>query len=134
MNNFFEYEIKTLKHQSFNDITSLVKNTVRKSNIKDGLVVIFCPHTTAGLTINENTDSNVSKDIMNSLDESFPIESDYLHKGGNSHAHIKSAFISSDKSIILHKGKLMLGTWQGIYFCDFDGPRNRKVYVKIIES
>ncbi|QCX32853.1 YjbQ family protein [Caloramator sp. E03] len=129
-----EYEVKTTKHQQLIDITHIVKDAVQKSNVKNGIVYIFVPHTTAGVTINENCDKDVVRDILYGLDKVFPVENGYLHVEGNSHAHIKASLMGSSCSIIIENGNLKLGTWQGIYFCEFDGPRNRKVFVKIIEG
>jgi len=127
-----EYLIKTTKDQDMIDVTYMIRDAVRKSGIKDGLVVAFIPHTTAGITINENADPDVVTDILYGLDKSFPDDHKFLHMEGNSHAHIKASFMGSSCNVIIQKGTLMLGIWQSIYFCEFDGPRNRKMYVKII--
>ncbi len=127
-----ECSVKTTKTQQFVDITGLVNKAVSESGIKDGIVVVFVPHTTAGVTINENADPDVVSDIMSALSEAYPEHNGYLHIEGNSHAHIKASLMGSSCSIIIENGKLRLGTWQGVYFCEFDGPRNRKVYIKTI--
>ncbi|WP_234121585.1 secondary thiamine-phosphate synthase enzyme YjbQ [Clostridium hydrogenum] len=127
-----DYLVKTTKNEQFIDITSLVDETVAKSGIKDGMAVVFVPHTTAGVTINENADPDVVTDILSGLNKAFPEKNGYLHMEGNSHAHIKASLMGSSCNIIIEHGKLKLGTWQGIYFCEFDGPRNRKVYIKVI--
>ena len=127
-----EYLLKTKKEQEFIDITGLVKETVRKNNVKDGIVVIFVPHTTAGITINENADPDVVSDILAGLNKAFPEQNEYLHIEGNSHAHIKASLMGSTCNVIIENRELKLGTWQGIYFCEFDGPRNRKVYIKVL--
>lgn len=127
-----EYLIKTTKAQEFVDITSIVKEAVKKKGIKNGIAVVFVPHTTAGVTINENADTDVVTDILSGLNKAFPEQNGYLHMEGNSHAHIKASLMGSSSSIIIENGEPKLGTWQGIYFCEFDGPRNRKVYIKII--
>lgn len=127
-----EYVVRTTRDQEFIDITDIVEETVRKSGVKDGIVVVFVPHTTAGVTINENADPDVKTDIISTLNKVFPVENGYRHIEGNSHAHIKASLMGSSCNIIVENGKLKLGTWQGIYFCEFDGPRQRKVYVKII--
>lgn len=129
-----EYDIKTTKPQQLIDITRIVKDAVQKSNVKNGMAYIFVPHTTAGVTINENCDNDVVRDILYALDKVFPAENGYLHVEGNSHAHIKASLMGSSCNIIIENGNLKLGTWQGIYFCEFDGPRNRKVFIKIIEG
>ena len=128
------YKIQTLKLQQFIDITDKVAEEVKKTNVRNGIAVIFVPHTTAGLTINENADPDVVRDIIFTLDKTFPVHGEYLHFEGNSHAHIKSSLMGSSCTVIIQDGKLMLGRWQGIYFCEFDGPRNREFYVKIIEG
>ncbi|WP_186429626.1 secondary thiamine-phosphate synthase enzyme YjbQ [Clostridium sp. BSD9I1] len=127
-----EHSLKTTKPEQFIDITSIVQEEVNKSNVKDGVAVVFIPHTTAGVTINENADPDVVHDILLGLDKAFPEKNGYLHMEGNSHAHIKASLMGSSCSVIVKNGKLKLGTWQGIYFCEFDGPRNRKFYVKVI--
>lgn len=127
-----DYLVKTTKNEQFIDITSLVDETVAKSGVKDGMAVVFVPHTTAGVTINENADPDVVTDILSGLNKAFPEKNGYLHMEGNSHAHIKASLMGASCNIIIEHGKLKLGTWQGIYFCEFDGPRNRKVYIKVI--
>jgi secondary thiamine-phosphate synthase enzyme len=127
-----EYPVKTTKAQEFVNITSLVNKAVSESGVKDGVAIVFVPHTTAGVTINENADPDVVKDILSGLNKAFPEKDNYLHIEGNSHAHIKASLMGSSCSIIIENGKLKLGTWQGVYFCEFDGSRNRKVYIKII--
>ncbi len=124
--------IKTATRVEFIDITSRIAKIVKDAKIKDGLCVIFCPHTTAALTINENADPSVQKDIIKHLEELVPADKGYSHSEGNSDAHIKSALLGSSLNVIIEDGSLALGTWQGIYFCEFDGPRNRNVYVKLI--
>ena len=126
------HRIQTIKQQQFMDITNKVADEVKNSNVRDGIAVIYVPHTTAGVTINENADPDVVRDIISSLDKSFPVHGEYLHFEGNSHAHIKASLMGSSCTVIIKEGKLMLGTWQGIYFCEFDGPRNREFYVKVI--
>lgn len=129
-----EYLVKTTKYQEFVDITSIVHEAIRKADVKDGIVIVFVPHTTAGVTINENADPDVVTDIISGLNKALPVEGSYLHREGNSHAHIKASLMGSSCSIIVENGRLKLGTWQGIYFCEFDGPRKRKVYLKIIHT
>ena len=125
-----EYSITSKKPQEFINITELVMDTIEKDNIEDGVVVVFVPHTTAGVTINENSDPDVIVDILSGLNQSFPVRNGYMHTEGNSHAHIKSSIMGASCNIIVENGKPKLGLWQGIYFCEFDGPRNRKVYIK----
>ena len=114
------------------DITSEVQKTVQESSQQEGLCCIFVPHTTAGITINENADESVKEDILQELQKMIPFEDHYHHLEGNSAAHIKSSLIGSSVMVIIEKGQLQLGTWQGICFCEFDGPRTRKVWIKII--
>jgi len=126
--------INTSKRTEFVDITPRIEKFVKESKIKDGLCVVFCPHTTAGLTINENADPSVRKDIINHLEELVPEDKGYSHSEGNSDSHIKSSLLGSSLNIIIENNSLALGTWQGIYFCEFDGPRQRNVYIKIIKN
>jgi len=114
------------------DITSNIQKIVQESKQQEGLCCVFIPHTTAGITINENADSSVQEDIIYELNKVIPFENNYNHLEGNSAGHIKSSLIGSSVNIIIENGKLKLGTWQGIYFCEFDGPRTRKAWVKII--
>ena len=107
-------------------------NILKDSGIKDGIMVVFIPHTTAGITINENADPDVKKDILWKLGESIPKNEGYKHSEGNSDAHLKSSLIGASETLIIKNGKLILGTWQNVYFAEFDGPRSRKVFVKII--
>lgn len=129
-----QYKIQTTKQQQFIDITNKVAEVVKISNVRDGIAVIYVPHTTAGVTINENADPDVVKDMISALDKTYPVNGEYLHFEGNSHAHIKASLIGSSCTVIIQDGKLLLGTWQGIYFCEFDGPRNREFYLKIIKG
>lgn len=129
-----EYSLKTTKAEQFIDITALVNEAVNKDAVSDGIVTVFVPHTTAGVTINENADPDVVTDILSGLNNAVPKQNGYLHMEGNSAAHIKASLMGSSCKIIIENGKLKLGTWQGIYFCEFDGPRNRKVYIKIVRD
>jgi secondary thiamine-phosphate synthase enzyme len=129
-----EYPVRTTEAQQFVDITGLVRKAVNESGVEDGIAVVFVPHTTAGVTINENADPDVVKDILAALNKTYPEQNGYLHAEGNSHAHIKASLMGCSCSIIIEKGNLKLGTWQGVYFCEFDGPRSRKVYIKIIKA
>ncbi|AAM25346.1 secondary thiamine-phosphate synthase enzyme YjbQ [Caldanaerobacter subterraneus] len=115
------------------DITKEVEEEVKKSGVKEGICVVFVPHTTAGITINENADPTVKEDILSALDKIIPNIS-FKHLEGNSDAHIKASLVGSSVTVLIENGELVLGTWQGIYFCEFDGPRRRKVYIKIIPS
>ena len=128
------HKIKTVKPQQFIDITDKVANEVKNSNVRSGIAVVYVPHTTAGVTINESADPDVVRDIISALDQTYPVHGEYLHIEGNSHAHIKASLMGSSCTVVIQDGRLLLGTWQGIYFCEFDGPRNREFYVKIIEG
>lgn len=130
----FQIEVKTHNTVEMIDITRKIENAVKKSNIKSGLCVVFCPHTTAGLTINENADPAVKSDILMETNKIVPFDDNYKHMEGNSPAHIKSTFYGQNLTLIIENSALKLGTWQGIYFCEFDGPRTRKVWVKIVKD
>ena len=127
-------KIDTSKREEFKDITNEINEIVKNSSIDKGIVNVFVQHTTAGITINENADPDVVRDMLSTFDKIVPFEDNYKHYEGNSHAHIKASMLGSSVSIPIEEGKMILGTWQGIYFCEFDGPRNRKVVVSIIES
>lgn len=127
-----EFEISSSKRIELIDITARVQEIVYNHKVKDGIIFLFVPHTTAGITINENADTSVQKDIINKLNQIVPENDNYLHQEGNSDSHIKTCLLSNENFIFIENGKLKLGTWQGIYFCEFDGPRKRKVYYKII--
>ena len=131
----YEISLKTTGRTQFVDITRQVEGIVLQSGVKKGICVVYVPHTTAAVTINENADPTVKKDIKTMLDKLIPWkEPFYEHAEGNSAAHIKSSLIGCSETVIIQDGRLPLGTWQGIFFCEFDGPRTRKVYVKIIEG
>ncbi len=115
-------------------ITRVVQAFVDKSGIRDGICVVFTPHTTSAVTINENADPDVRDDLILGLDAAFPDRPEFVHMEGNSHAHLKSSCVGASETVIIEDGKLLLGTWQGLYFCEFDGPRTRKCYVKILEG
>ena len=129
----FEFPIQTPR-KDFYDITGQVLEAVSKSNVQDGLAVVYCPHTTAGITINENADPDVVHDFLIGLDETFPNHHEFRHGEGNSSAHLKASVVGSSATVIIRKSRLLLGTWQSVYFCEFDPPRNRKFFVKIIGS
>lgn len=131
----YEHEIGTRKEQQMTKVTNMVREDIRKSGVKDGIIVVFCPHTTAGFTINENADPDVVHDLLYGYEKSFPTEDGrYLHAEGNSHAHMKSSLVGASQTLILADGEIVFGIWQDLYFCEFDGPRNRRFYVKIIEG
>lgn len=128
------FSIKTSKQVEFVEITRMVQEAVRKSGVKEGACIIFVPHTTAGITINENADPSVVQDIIMELNKIVPFKDHYLHGEGNSPAHIKSSLVGCSLNIIIESGRLGLGTWQGIFFCEFDGPRTRNVHIKVISD
>ncbi|MDA3851891.1 MAG: secondary thiamine-phosphate synthase enzyme YjbQ [Spirochaetaceae bacterium] len=115
----------------FIDISQKVQDLIEKESIKEGSVLVYCPHTTAGLTINENADPDVQIDMLKELNKIVPFKDGYRHMEGNSAAHIKASLMGFSLQIPITGGRMILGTWQGIYFCEFDGPRTRKICVKI---
>lgn len=125
------FELETPVY-GFVDITAQVKIAVRESGIEEGLCVVYCPHTTAAITINENADPDVVRDLKLALADTFPDRREFKHAEGNSAAHLKSSVIGASETIPVTGGAMALGTWQGIYFCEFDGPRHRKVYVQVV--
>lgn len=126
--------VKTTKHTQMLDITREVQKAVTESGVQEGICTVFIPHTTAAVTINENADPDVVRDFTMEINKIVPWEDGYYHMEGNSAAHLKSSMIGPDQQIIIEDGRLLLGTWQGIYFCEYDGPRSRKAFVKIIEG
>ena len=128
------FQVRTSKQTEFIDITRSVQEAVKKTGVAEGICFIFIPHTTAAVTINENADPSVSLDIIMELNKVVPFQDRYQHLEGNSPAHIKASLIGCSQTVFVESGKLALGTWQGIFFCEFDGPRNRKVYVKVMKA
>ncbi|MCF7873478.1 MAG: secondary thiamine-phosphate synthase enzyme YjbQ [Candidatus Omnitrophica bacterium] len=124
--------ISSKKRNELIDISSETKQIIKKSQIKKGICLLSCAHTTAALTINENADPAVCEDIINYLNQLVPADKGYRHAEGNSDSHIKSSLLGPTLELIIENNEIVLGTWQGIYFCEFDGPRDRKVYLKII--
>jgi len=129
----YEYKLSTNSEGMYN-ITRQVKEAVKKSGVLRGICVVYCPHTTAGVTINENADPDVQRDILLGLSEAFPDRAEFRHAEGNSAAHLKASCVGASQTVVLHEGSLLLGTWQGVYFCEFDGPRARKFLVKVMEG
>ena len=129
-------EISLQTHSRFEmiDITAEVQKAVGEEKIESGICLIYTPHTTAAVTINENADPDVPRDILAALDEAVPLNANYRHMEGNSAAHVKSSLVGASELVIIEKGRIVLGTWQSIFFCEFDGPRTRKVIVKILSS
>ena len=129
---FRSFQIKTSGRTEWIDITRPIRDVIRESGVQDGICNVFVPHTTAGVTINENADPDVPRDILAALNKLIPFEDRYQHLEGNSAAHIKATLVGSSLAIIVSEGKPVLGNWQGIFFCEFDGPRDRKVHVKVV--
>lgn len=127
----FEYSLST-DREGFYNVTRQVKEAVQKSGVSDGICVVYNPHTTAGVTINENADPDVVRDLLFALDKTFPDRPEFRHFEGNSAAHLKASTMGSSVTVIVENGRLVLGRWQGIYFTEFDGPRSRKFYVKVM--
>jgi secondary thiamine-phosphate synthase enzyme len=128
------FPVKTSTQIEFIDITRSVQEAVKKGGVENGICIVFIPHTTAAITINENADPSVVQDIVMELNKIVPFKDPYRHMEGNSPAHIKASLIGCSQTVFIDSGKLVLGTWQGIFFCEFDGPRNRKVHVKVISE
>lgn len=126
--------VKTRSRTEFVDITSEVKRVVTASDISDGLCMVYVPHTTAAVTINESADPSVQSDMLSVLNTMVPWDAGYRHMEGNSAAHIKTTLVGTSELVAVEDRRLVLGTWQGIFFCEFDGPRTRKVHVKVMPS
>jgi len=126
-----EYTLSA-QREDFYNVTSQVRDAVAKSGVANGLAVVYCPHTTAGITINENADPDVIHDLLIGLNKAFPDRSEFRHAEGNSAAHLKASAVGSSVTVIIENGKLLLGTWQSVFFCEFDPPRTRKFYVKVM--
>ncbi len=130
-----EHTINTQKSQQMIKVSNYVREDIKKSGVKNGIAVVYSPHTTAGFTINENADPDVVHDILCGLEEAFPTNTSYYqHFEGNSHAHIKTSFTGPSQTLIISDGEIVFGIWQDLYFCEFDGPRTRHFYVKIREG
>jgi secondary thiamine-phosphate synthase enzyme len=126
--------VNTTQREQFVDITTQVQQAITEIGAIDGVCTIFCPHTTAGLTINEHADPAVARDILSFLHDAVPDESAWTHAEGNSPAHVKASLLGSSVVVIVERGQLHLGTWQGIFFCEFDGPRSRRVWLTFTPS
>ena len=130
-----KFDVQTQRKTEFVPITEKIQQIVKSNQIQSGICHIYVPHTTAGITINENADPMVSQDILLIVDEIIPfVDHRYQHMEDNSAAHVKACLFGSSESVIIDKGELVFGTWQGIFLCEFDGPRNRKIYTKILEG
>ncbi|MBQ9069525.1 MAG: YjbQ family protein [Eggerthellaceae bacterium] len=125
-----QFELST-KNYEFVTITAQVRQAVRESGVIEGLCCVYCPHTTAAISINENADPDVVRDLLFALKDTFPDRAEFCHFEGNSAAHLKSSMVGASETIPISEGDLVLGTWQGIYFCEFDGPRTRRYYVQV---
>jgi secondary thiamine-phosphate synthase enzyme len=128
------FQVRTSARTEFIDVTRSVQEAAKKTGVEDGICIIFIPHTTAAVTINENADSSVVQDIIMELNKIVPFKDQYRHVEGNSPSHIKASLLGCSQIVFVESGKLVLGTWQGIFFCEFDGPRDRKVHVKILSD
>ena len=128
---FKKINIQTYQRTDFIDITNYIDELLLESNLTEGEVDIFVPHTTCGITINENADPDVMRDIKYFIDKLIPNDENFLHNEGNSDSHIKTSFFGSSERVFFNNKKLILGVWQGIYLCEFDGPRNRNILIKI---
>ena len=128
---FYEYSLKT-PAEGFIEITQSVREAVAKSGVTGGIAIIYCPHTTAGITINENADQDVMTDILLGLSKAFPDRPEFRHTEGNSAAHLKASITGSSVTVIVEKGRLVLGMWQGVFLMEYDGPRTRNFFVKVI--
>ena len=123
------FSIQTRRHSQFLDITAEIQACVNDAGCSNGVITVFVPHTTSGITINENADPDVVRDMMQALENAVPWEAGYRHSEGNAAAHVKASLTGSSVQIIVESGRLQLGTWQSVYFCEFDGPRTRNVWV-----
>lgn len=129
-----QYHVQTSATVQFIRIDAQIEQTIKESGVKNGICVVFVPHTTAGVTINENADPDVVRDMVMELNKVIPATDGYRHSEGNSAAHIKSTLVGPSLSLIVENGRVVFGTWQSVYFCEFDGPRNRSVFIKVIEG
>jgi len=128
------FQVNTSSQNELIDITQSVRQAAKKAGIEDGFCIVFVPHTTAGITVNENADPSVRQDLLMELEKIVPFEDRYHHREGNSAAHIKASLLGCSQTILVESGRLVLGTWQGIFLCEFDGPKNRKVHVHAVNS
>lgn len=124
--------VETRQRVELLNISDQVRAAIRAGGIRDGLALVYTPHTTAAITINENADPDVARDLVTALNRLVPFDDGYRHAEGNSAAHVKSTLVGASETLIVRDGAPVLGTWQGIYFCEFDGPRRRQVHVKVI--
>lgn len=125
-------KIKTTEKQRMIDVTRQVQTQVKESGVTSGVCTVFCPHTTAAVTLQENADPDVKRDMLDALDRAVPLKANYRHAEGNSDAHIKASIVGSSVTMIVENRKLVLGSWQAVFFCEFDGPRDRSLLVRVI--
>jgi secondary thiamine-phosphate synthase enzyme len=130
----FKFNVSTKERNEFINIDHLVDEVLKETEVNNGIVTVFTPHTTAGITINENADPDVLRDLVYGMNVTFDNKQEYQHFEGNSDSHMKSSLIGASETLILEKGKIIYGTWQSVYFAEFDGPRTRTVYIKVIEG
>ena len=128
------FSISTKSKVELQDITSRIRETVQSSGVKEGVCYLFVPHTTARVIINENADPDVARDILAQLERMVPVQGGYYHREGNAPAHIKSSLVGCSQALLVEDGRLVLGTWQGVFLCEFDGPRQRAVLVEVLSS
>lgn len=129
-----KFDVQTPSRDALIDVTGRVEEEVHKSKIRSGICVVYVPHTTAAVTINENADPAVRRDILMTLERTAPASLPYAHTEGNAPAHVKASLVGSSATIPVEEGRLALGTWQGVFFCEFDGPRRRQVFVKVVPA
>lgn len=134
MSHLYQYQVRTSSKLEFVNIDEHIQDALSKSQVQNGLLVVYCPHTTAGITINENADPDVKTDLELGLNKTFPNDTEYVHMEGNSDGHMKSSVIGASETLIIEAGQPIFGTWQSVYFAEFDGPRARNVFIKIIEG
>lgn len=125
--------VRSKSRIEFIDITEMIQDVIKDAGVMKGVCYLYVPHTTAGITINEGADPSVQRDIQNALSRLIPHELNYFHREGNADAHIKSTLVGNTASVIIEEGKLLLGTWQAVFFCEFDGPRHRRIAIKFIQ-
>lgn len=130
----FTFNVETSARNTFVNIDHLASEVMQKSGISNGIITIFTPHTTAGITINENADPDVTKDLVYGMEKTFDNKKAYQHAEGNSDSHMKSSLVGASETLIVHDGEIIYGIWQSLYFAEFDGPRMRKVHFKVIEG
>ncbi|MFC3418615.1 secondary thiamine-phosphate synthase enzyme YjbQ [Salinicoccus hispanicus] len=130
----YTFNVTSNGRTEYINIDSLIEEVLRESNVQSGIMTIFTPHTTAGITINENADPDVTRDLVYGMDQTFDNKNEYRHAEGNSDSHMKSSLTGASETLIIEEGEVIYGTWQSTYFAEFDGPRTRKVHIKVIEG